>query len=76
MDGVSGLESGTKAVFPNVTEQRCIVHPLRYFLKYIPTKEKDGFCKDIKRVYGALNAKEAGALSINLRRSGADILVQ
>lgn len=59
MDGVSGLESGAKAVFPNVTVQRCIVHILRNSLKYIPNKERAGFCKDIKRVYGALNAKEA-----------------
>ncbi|UNT95563.1 transposase [Allobaculum mucilyticum] len=27
----------------------------------IPTKEKAGFCNDIKRVYGALNANEAEA---------------
>lgn len=26
MDGVSGLESGAKAIFPNVVVQRCIVH--------------------------------------------------
>ena len=63
MDGVSGLESGAQAVFPNVTVQRCIVHILHNSLKYIPNKERAGFCKDIKRVYGALNAKEAeGAL--------------
>lgn len=59
MDGVSGLESGAKAVFPDVTVQRCIVHILRNSLKYIPNKERAGFRKDIKRVYGALNAKEA-----------------
>lgn len=61
MDGVSGLESGAKAVFPNVTVQRCIVHMLRNSLKYIPTKERSNFCKDIKKVYSALNAKEAEA---------------
>lgn len=61
MDGVRGLEGGAKAVFPNVIVQRCIVHLLRNSLKYIPAKERASFCKDIKRVYGALNAKEAEA---------------
>ena len=72
MDGVSGLESGAQAVFPNVTVQRCIVHILRNSLKYIPNKERAGFCKDIKRVYGALKQR---VLSMNLRRNGANILV-
>lgn len=61
MDGVSGLEGGAKAVFPNVIVQRCIVHLLRNSLKYIPAKERASFCKDIKKVYSALNAKEAEA---------------
>lgn len=29
MDGVSGLEEGAKAIFPNVVVQRCIVHLIR-----------------------------------------------
>ena len=29
MDGVSGLEDGAKAIFPNVLVQRCIVHMIR-----------------------------------------------
>lgn len=36
MDGVSGLEEGAKAVFPNVTVQRCIVHLIRNSIRYIP----------------------------------------
>ncbi|WP_288339228.1 IS256 family transposase [uncultured Allobaculum sp.] len=61
MDGVRGLEGGAKAVFPNVIVQWCIVHLLRNSLKYIPAKERASFCKDIKKVYSALNAKEAEA---------------
>ena len=29
MDGLSGLEDGAKAIFPNVVVQRCIVHLIR-----------------------------------------------
>lgn len=59
MDGVSGLEAGAKAVFPQVVVQRCIVHLMRNSLKYIPTKERGAFCRDMKKVYGAINAQAA-----------------
>lgn len=59
MDGVSGLEAGAKAVFPQVVVQRCIVHLTRNSLKYIPTKERGAFCRDMKKVYGAINAQAA-----------------
>lgn len=35
MDGVSGLEEGAKAIFPQVVVQRCIVHLIRNSIKYI-----------------------------------------
>ena len=38
MDGVSGLEEGAKAIFPNITVQRCIVHLIRNSIKYVPNK--------------------------------------
>ncbi|WP_260865208.1 transposase, partial [Staphylococcus epidermidis] len=34
MDGVSGLEEGARAIFPDVTVQRCIVHLIRNSIKY------------------------------------------
>lgn len=61
MDGVSGLEEGAKAIFPNVTVQRCIVHLIRNSLKYIPSNDYKEFCEQLKKVYGAsaLKATEA-----------------
>ena len=35
MDGVSELEEGAKAIFPEVVVQRCIVHLIRDSLKYV-----------------------------------------
>ena len=39
MDGVSGLEDGARAIFPQVVVQRCIVHLIRNSVRYIPRKE-------------------------------------
>lgn len=59
MDGVSGLEEGAKAIFPNVIVQRCIVHLIRNSIKYIPSKDYKKFTQSLKRVYGAANLKTA-----------------
>ena len=39
MDGVTGLEEGARAIFPEVVVQRCIVHLIRNSLKYVPTRD-------------------------------------
>ena len=57
MDGVSGLEEGAKAIFPNVIPQRCIVHLIRHSIKYVPSKDYKAFTASLKRVYGASSLK-------------------
>lgn len=42
-DGVSGLEDGDKAIFPNVLVQRCIVRLIRNLIKYLPSKDYKKF---------------------------------
>ena len=49
MDGVSGLEEGAKAIFPNVTVQRCIVHLIRNSIKYVPNKDYKRFTAQLKK---------------------------
>ena len=61
MDGVSGLESGAKAIFPGVVVQRCIVHLIRNSIKYVPSKDYKKFTSDLKKVYGAVNLKAANS---------------
>jgi putative transposase len=58
MDGVSGLEEGARAIFPDVTVQRCMVHLIRNSIKYVPSKDYKAFTSSLKKVYGAqsLNA--------------------
>src|SRR5574344_2265780 len=59
IDGVSGLEDGARAIFPQVVVQRCIVHLIRNSVRYIPRKEWSRFTKELKLIYGAVNVKQA-----------------
>lgn len=57
MDGVSGLEEGARAIFPDVTVQRCIVHLIRNSIKYVPSKDYKAFTASLKKIYGAQSLK-------------------
>lgn len=57
MDGVSGLEEGAKAIFPEVVVKRCIVHLIRNSLKYVPTRDYKDFTTHLKKIYGAPSLK-------------------
>ena len=57
MDGVTGLEEGAKAIFPEVVVQRCIVHLIRNSLKYVPTRDYKVFTAHLKKIYGAPSIK-------------------
>ncbi len=59
MDGLSGLEEGCGAIFPNAIVQRCIVHLVRNSIKYIPSKHYKEFTANLKKIYTAPNAKVA-----------------
>ena len=61
MDGVSGLEKGAKAIFPNAVIQRCIVHLIRNSIKYIPSKHYKKFTACLKKVYQAPSLKACEA---------------
>lgn len=53
MDGLKGLPDAIKTVYPDVNIQTCIVHQIRNSLKYIASKDKKSFIKDLKLVYKA-----------------------
>ncbi|MEB6195187.1 IS256 family transposase [Mammaliicoccus sciuri] len=57
MDGVSGLESGVKAIFPKTIVQRCIVHLVRNSIKYVPSKDYKAFTSSLRKVYGETSLK-------------------
>ena len=53
MDGLKGLPQAIQTVFPSANIQTCIVHQIRNSIKYIASKDKKSFVKDLKEVYKA-----------------------
>ena len=67
MDGLKGIPQAIKTVFPTVDIQTCIVHQIRNSIKYIASKDKKAFMKDLKEVYKAPTEDLALAQLDNLK---------
>ncbi len=67
MDGLKGFPQAIKTVFPTVDIQTCIVHQIRNSIKYIASKDKKAFMKDLKEVYKATTEELALAQLDNLK---------
>jgi putative transposase len=52
-DGLPGLDKAVSAVFPQTKLQRCIVHQLRYTLRFVGYKDRKPMAKDMKAIYQA-----------------------
>lgn len=61
-DWLPGLAKACKLAFPNTILQRCIVHKLRYSMKFIQASDEKEFLKNLKSVYNAPNIQEATRL--------------
>jgi transposase-like protein len=64
VDRLKGFPEAINSVFPQTVVQRCIIHQIRYSLKYIGSKYQKEFMADLKRVYKA-PAKEAAEEALN-----------
>ena len=53
IDGLKGFPDAIHTVFPETKVQLCIIHQIRNTLKYVASKDKRAFMKDLKKVYGA-----------------------
>ena len=53
MDGLKGLPQAIQTVFPSANIQTCIIHQIRNSIKYIASKDKKSFMKDLKEIYKA-----------------------
>jgi len=58
-DNLKGLTQAIKAIFPQTVTQLCIVHQIRNTVRYIASKDKKPFMKDLKTVYNAVNEQIA-----------------
>lgn len=72
MDGLKGLPQALKTVFPEANIQTCIVHQIRNSIKYIASKDKKEFMRDLKEVYKAATEELALAQLDNLKDKWAD----
>lgn len=59
VDGLKGFPEAIKAVFPDTDVQVCIAHQIRHTVMFIPFKDREAFCQDLKEVYTA-PTEEAG----------------
>ena len=67
MDGLKGLPLAIQTVFPNAAIQTCIIHQIRNSVKYIASKDKKEFMRDLKCVYKALTEQMALSQLDNLK---------
>jgi len=59
VDGLKGFSEAINSVFPKTIVQRCIIHQIRYSLKYVGSKYQKEFMSDLKLVYKAPTKKAA-----------------
>ena len=59
VDGLSGFSDAIHSVFPKTKIQRCIIHQIRYSLKYVTWKDRKAFAADLKTIYRAATREEA-----------------
>jgi len=59
IDNLNGFAEAISSVFPRVEIQSCIVHQIRNSLKYVASKDRTIFMKDLKCVYQAANKTQA-----------------
>ena len=69
VDGLAGFPDAIHAVFPKTKVQRCIIHQIRYSLKYVTWKDKKAFMADLKTVYQASTREEAEANLLKLEKT-------
>ena len=60
-DNLNGFTDTIKAVFPQSKTQICVVHQIRNSCRYVVSKDKKEFTKDMKEIYQAPSEKAAQA---------------
>lgn len=59
VDGLSGFPEAINSVYPKAKIQLCIVHMIRYSLKYVSYKDRKEVASDLKQVYSSITESEA-----------------
>jgi putative transposase len=72
VDGLQGFPEAINSIFPKTEIQLCIIHQVRNSLKYVASKNKKEFMKDLKKVYQAVNKEQAEMELDNLENKWGD----
>jgi putative transposase len=72
IDGLKGFKEAIQSVFPNTTIQRCVIHQIRYSLKYVTWKDRKAFARDLKAIYQAPTREAAEAALLKLAETWED----
>lgn len=59
VDGLKGFGDAIETVYPETQIQLCIVHMVRYCLKYVSWKQRKEMANDLKTIYRASTVEEA-----------------
>ena len=68
VDGLKGFSDAINSVFPKTIVQRCIIHQIRYSMKYVGFKYQKEFMADLKQVYKAPTKDAAEEALIELEQ--------
>jgi transposase-like protein len=55
VDGLKGFPEAINSIYPKTEVQLCIIHQIRNSLKYVASKDKKAFMRDLKLIYRAAN---------------------
>ena len=55
IDGLKGFPEAINSIYPKAEVQLCIIHQIRNSLKYVVSKDKKAFMRDLKLIYRAAN---------------------
>lgn len=61
VDGLKGFSEAINTVYPQTQVQLCIVHMVRYSLKFVPWKDKKKIASQLKAIYDADTLEMASA---------------
>lgn len=68
VDGLTGFPDAIQSVFPQTDVQLCIVHQICNSIKYVGSKHRKEFLKDLKLVYAAPTKEKAEIELDNLEK--------
>ena len=71
-DNLKGLTQAIKAVFPDSLTQLCIIHQIRNAIRFIPSKHRGEFMRDMTKIYKAINQEDAMSAIDELNKKWAD----